>query len=165
MSIRNLRIGLRAGLSFAVLAGLLVIVGLFGLGQMKTLRESAAVIEESWMPSIESIHDAAANIASIRLESLRLITSTQPAVRERSKGLIQVQREELLKRLKSHEALLASDQERVMLDGLNADITRYLSILDQIISQIDAGQNEQAYNRLNNDLARRAKCSTRLWSR
>ncbi|MEN5314666.1 methyl-accepting chemotaxis protein [Pseudomonas koreensis] len=153
MSIRNLRIGLRAGLSFAVLASLLVIVGLFGLGQMKTLRESAAVIEQSWMPSIESVHDAAANIASIRLESLRLITSTQPAVRERSKGLIKAQREELLKRLKDHEALLTSDQERAMLAGLNADTGKYMGILDQIISQIDAGQSEQAYTRLNNELA------------
>ena len=153
MSIRNLRIGLRAGLSFAVLASLLVIVGLFGLGQMKTLRESAAVIEQSWMPSIESVHDAAANIASIRLESLRLITSTQPAVRERSKGLIKAQREELQKRLKDHEALLSSDEERAMLAGLNADTGKYMGILDQIISQIDAGQSEQAYTRLNNELA------------
>ena len=111
MSIRNLRIGLRASLSFAVLASLLMVVGLFGLGQMKALRERAAVIEESWMPSIESIHDAAANIASIRLESLRLITSTQAAVRERSKGILTAQRQELLKRLDDHKALIANDQE------------------------------------------------------
>ena len=148
MSIRNLRIGLRASLSFAVLAALLVVVGLFGLGQMKNLRESATVIEESWMPSIESIHDAAANIANIRLESLRLITSTQPAVRDTSKGIIKVQREELSKRLKDHTALLASDAERAMLDGLNSDVAKYMSILDQIITQIDAGQSEQAYARL-----------------
>ncbi|PNA07261.1 MULTISPECIES: methyl-accepting chemotaxis protein [unclassified Pseudomonas] len=153
MTIRNLRIGLRASLCFAVLASLLVVVGLFGLGQMKTLRESAAVIEESWMPSIESIHDAAANIASIRLESLRLITSTQAAVRERSKGLLTAQRQELLKRLDDHKALIANDQERAMLDSLSADTAKYLSILDQIIKQLDAGQNEQAYTRLNNELA------------
>ncbi|WP_438300982.1 methyl-accepting chemotaxis protein [Pseudomonas sp. NMS19W] len=153
MSIRNLRIGLRASLSFAVLASLLMVVGLFGLGQMKALRESAAVIEESWMPSIESIHDAAANIASIRLESLRLITSTQAAVRERSKGILTAQRQELLKRLDDHKALLANDQERAMLEGLGADTAKYLSILDQIIKQIDAGQNEQAYTRLTTELA------------
>jgi len=153
MSIRNLRIGLRASLCFAVLASLLVVVGLFGLGQMKTLRESAAVIEESWMPSIESIHDAAANIASIRLESLRLITSTQAAVRERSKGLLTAQRQELLKRLDDHKGLIASDQERAMLEGLSADTAKYLSILDQIIKQLDAGQNDQAYARLTNELA------------
>ena len=153
MSIRNLRIGLRASLSFAVLASLLVVVGLFGLGQMKALRESAAVIEESWMPSIESIHDAAANIASIRLESLRLITSTQAAVRERSKGILTTQRQELLKRLDDHKALIANDQERVMLEGLGADTAKYLNILDQIIKQIDAGQNDQAYTRLTTELA------------
>ncbi|WP_248742863.1 MULTISPECIES: methyl-accepting chemotaxis protein [unclassified Pseudomonas] len=153
MSIRNLRIGLRASLSFAVLAGLLMVVGLFGLGQMKALRESAAVIEESWMPSIESIHDAAANIASIRLESLRLITSTQAAVRERSKGILTAQRQELLKRLDDHKALLANDLERAMLEGLGADTAKYLSILDQIIKQIDAGQNDQAYTRLTTELA------------
>ncbi|AXI60381.1 methyl-accepting chemotaxis protein [Pseudomonas kribbensis] len=153
MSIRNLRIGLRASLSFAVLAGLLMVVGLFGLGQMKALRESAAVIEESWMPSIESIHDAAANIASIRLESLRLITSTQAAVRERSKGILTAQRQELLKRLDDHKVLLANDQERAMLEGLGADTAKYLSILDQIIKQIDAGQNDQAYTRLTTELA------------
>jgi len=153
MSIRNLRIGLRASLSFAVLASLLMVVGLFGLGQMKALRESAAVIEESWMPSIESIHDAAANIASIRLESLRLITSTQAAVRERSKGILTAQRQELLKRLDDHKTLIANDQERAMLEGLGADTAKYLSILDQIIKQIDAGQNDQAYTRLTTELA------------
>jgi len=153
MSIRNLRTGLRASLSFAVLAGLLMVVGLFGLGQMKALRESAAVIEESWMPSIESIHDAAANIASIRLEALRLITSTQAAVRERSKGLLSAQRQELLKRLDDHKTLIANDQERTMLETLGTDTARYLSILDQIIKQIDAGQSDQAYARLTTELA------------
>ncbi|WP_412546957.1 methyl-accepting chemotaxis protein [Pseudomonas sp. MWU12-2029] len=130
-----------------------MVVGLFGLGQMKALRESAAVIEESWMPSIESIHDAAANIASIRLESLRLITSTQAAVRERSKGILTAQRQELLKRLDDHKTLIANDQERAMLEGLGADTAKYLSILDQIIKQIDAGQNDQAYTRLTTELA------------
>ena len=52
MPLRNLRIGLRASLSFAVLASLLVLVGLFGLGQMATLRESARIIEESWLSLI-----------------------------------------------------------------------------------------------------------------
>jgi len=45
MSIRNLRIGLRASLSFAVLAGLLMVVGLFGLGQMKALLETLVQLD------------------------------------------------------------------------------------------------------------------------
>ncbi|MEB0047980.1 MULTISPECIES: methyl-accepting chemotaxis protein [unclassified Pseudomonas] len=153
MSIRNLRIGLRASLSFAVLASLLVIVGLFGLGQMATLRESARVIEESWMPSIENIHDCAANIATLRLESLRLIAVNQASSREKSTGIIGAQRQELLKRLDDHKALLANDQERMMLDTLNAAVGKYLMILDQVMAQINAGQGDQAYARLTTELA------------
>ena len=96
MPLRNLRIGLRASLSFAVLASLLVLVGLFGVGQMATLRESTRVLEEVWMPSSESIHDSAANIATIRLESLRMRTSSRREVQETSKGIISAQRQELL---------------------------------------------------------------------
>ncbi|MGF0239243.1 methyl-accepting chemotaxis protein [Rhodococcus sp. IEGM1300] len=153
MSVRNMRIGLRASLSFAILAGLLVVVGLFGLGQMATLRESATVIEEAWMPSIESIHDSAANIAAIRLESLRLFTTSQTAGRDKSKGIISAQKQELLERLQNHKALLSSDQERTQLDSLNAAAAKYMAILEQIITQIDAGQNEQAAQRLSNELA------------
>ncbi|MGE8067220.1 methyl-accepting chemotaxis protein [Pseudomonas sp. NPDC089569] len=153
MSIRNMRIGLRASLSFAVLAGLLVVVGFFGLGQMATLRESARVIEEFWMPNIESIHDAAANIATIRLEGLRLVANSQAASREKSKGIITAQRQELLKRLDDQKTRTSGDRQQAMLASLNATVIKYLALVDQIIAQIDSGQTEQAYARLNNELA------------
>ena len=44
------------------------------------LRESALVIEQSWMPSIETIHDSAAYVASIRLEALRLATTDESRI-------------------------------------------------------------------------------------
>ena len=149
MPLRNLRIGLRASLSFAVLASLLVLVGLFGIGQMATLRESARVLEEVWMPSSESIHDSAANIATIRLESLRMRTSNLSQVKETSRGIISDQRQELLQRLNDYAALLSSDQERSMLDSLKTTVAKYLSLVDQIIVHIDAGHDSQAYDHLN----------------
>jgi methyl-accepting chemotaxis protein len=148
MPLRNLRIGLRASLSFAVLASLLVLVGLFGIGQMATLRESTRVLEV-WMPSSESIHDSAANIATIRLESLRMRTSNLSQVKETSRGIISAQRQELLQRLNDYAALLSSDQERSMLDSLKTTVAKYLSLVDQIIVHIDAGHDSQAYDHLN----------------
>ncbi len=153
MSIRNIRIGLRASLSFGVLASLLIVVGMFCLGQMAALRESAKVIEESWMPSIENIHDSAANIAAIRLEAVRLIANDQAASHDKSKGIIASERQELQKRLVDHQALLSNDQEQAKLNALKILVGRYLQILDQIIAEIDAGQSEQAYKRLNSELA------------
>ncbi len=152
MSLRNMGIGLRASLSFAVLAGLLVLVGLFGLGQMAKLRESAAIIETAWMPSIENIHDSAANVAAIRLEALRLLTTDESAVRERSKGLIAKERAQLQERLDNHQALLSNDQERQLLDQLKTAAAGYMTIVDQLIQRVDQDEQMQALTLLTDKL-------------
>lgn len=152
MSLRNIGIGLRASLSFAVLASLLVLVGLFGLGQMAKLRESAAIIETAWMPSIENIHDSAANVAVIRLEALRLLTTDESAVRERSKGLIGKERGQLQERLDKHLALLSNDQERQLLDQLKATVSGYMTIVDQLIQLVDQDHQMQALTLLTDKL-------------
>ncbi|MGA9704086.1 methyl-accepting chemotaxis protein [Pseudomonas sp.] len=153
MSLRNMRIGLRASLSFGVLASLLVIVGLFGLGQMAKLRESALVIEESWMPSIENVHDSAAFVASIRLEALRLATTDESRVRDNSKALLSRQRGELQSLLDRHQSLLKSDDERALLDKVKGNITTYLAIVTQMVALVDKDQQQDAIDLLNNRLA------------
>ncbi|NMZ13586.1 methyl-accepting chemotaxis protein [Pseudomonas proteolytica] len=152
MSLRNMGIGLRASLSFAVLAGLLVLVGVFGLGQMAKLRESAAIIETAWMPSIENIHDSAANVAAIRLEALRLLTTDESAVRERSNGLIGKERAQLQERLDNHQALLSNDQERQLLDQLKTAAAGYMTIVDQLIQRVDQDEQMQALTLLTDKL-------------
>ncbi|VVN63617.1 hypothetical protein PS687_04827 [Pseudomonas fluorescens] len=153
MSLRNMRIGLRASLSFGVLASLLVIVGLFGLGQMAKLRESALVIEQSWMPSIENIHDSAALAASIRLEALRLVTTDESRVRENSRNLITRQRSDLQTLLDHHETLLTNNEEREMLKQVKTDVAGYLAIVSQMVDLIDKDQQQDAIDLLNNRLA------------
>ena len=153
MSLRNMRIGLRASLSFAVLASLLVIVGMFGLGQMAKLRQSALVIEESWMPSIENIHDIAAYVASIRLEALRLATTDESRVRDTSKALLTRQRTELQGLLERHETLLSGEAERDLLNTLKANVTTYLAIVNQMIALVDKDQQQDAIDLLTSRLA------------
>ncbi|WLH77946.1 methyl-accepting chemotaxis protein [Pseudomonas sp. FP2335] len=153
MSLRNMRIGVRASLSFGVLASLLVIVGLFGLGQMAKLRESALIIEQSWMPSIENIHDSAAYVASIRLETLRLATTDESRIRDNSKSLITRQRSELQTLLEHHETLLSNDQERELLKQLKVNVNSYLNLVGQIITLVDGDQQQDAIDLLNTRLA------------
>ncbi|NWB06727.1 methyl-accepting chemotaxis protein [Pseudomonas sp. D5002] len=153
MSLRNMGIGLRASLSFGVLASLLIVVGLFGLGQMAKLRESALIIEESWMPSIENIHDSAACVASIRLEALRLLTTDESRVRDNSKNLITRQRGDLEELLNRHETLLSNEQERDLLKQLKANVASYMTIVGQMIQLVDQDQQQNAMDLLNSRLA------------
>ncbi|WP_339467979.1 methyl-accepting chemotaxis protein [Pseudomonas sp. EL_65y_Pfl1_R83] len=153
MSLRNIKIGLRASLSFAVLASLLVIVGMFGLGQMAKLRQSALIIEESWMPSIENIHDSAAIVASIRLEALRLATTDESRIRDNSKVLITRQRVELQTLLDHHKTLLSDDEERELLKQLEVNVHAYLSLVGQIVALVDKDLQQEAFDLLNSRLA------------
>ncbi|WP_372241320.1 methyl-accepting chemotaxis protein [Pseudomonas sp. BCA17] len=148
-----MRIGLRASLSFGVLAGLLVIVGMFALGQMATLRQNAQVIEASWMPSIENIHDSASLIASIRLEALRLATTDESRIRDNSKALITRQRSELQTLLDHHKSLLSGDEERDMLKRLEDNVNAYLALVGQIVALVDKDQQQDAIDLLNSRLA------------
>ncbi|MCD7040627.1 methyl-accepting chemotaxis protein [Pseudomonas sp. MAFF 311095] len=153
MSLRNMKIGLRASLSFAVLASLLVIVGMFGLGQMAKLRQSALVIEQSWMPSIENIHDSAAYVASIRLEALRLATTDESRVRDTSKALLTRHRGELQGLLDRQETMLSSDGERELLNKLKANVATYLSIVTQMVALVNKDQQQEAIDLLTSRLA------------
>jgi methyl-accepting chemotaxis protein len=153
MSLRNMGIGLRASLSFGVLAGLLVLVGLFGLGQMAKLRESSTIIENSWMPSIENIHDSSAYIASIRLEALRLLTTDESMVRDKSKSLITHEQAQLQESLSQYEGLLSGEQDNELLKQLKANVSIYMTITAQMIQLVDQDLQQQAMDLLNRRLA------------
>lgn len=153
MFIRNMRIGIRAGLGFGLIGVLLALVGVFSLGKMASLRSSAVVIEERWMPKIESVHDAADNVMTIRIEALRLIANSDPASHRKSQGVIAEERASWGKHLGEYKGLTDSPQELAMLAEIQRVFDDYQRVLDQVIADIDAGRTEQAYSTLNSQLA------------
>ncbi|MFJ4145184.1 methyl-accepting chemotaxis protein [Pseudomonas sp. NPDC089734] len=144
MFIRNMRIGIRACLGFGLVAALLAFVGVFCLGKMSVLRSSAEVIEQSWMPNIENMHDVGANIDSVRMEALRLIAIPEASSQSRSKKVIAEARTELFKRLQDQKAKTTDAREAKLLNDLEQSATRYLTLLDKIIVLIDSQHFDDA---------------------
>jgi len=153
MFIRNMRIGVRAGLGFGLIGLLLAMVGIFSLGKMASLRWSAEVIEESWMPKIESMHDAADNVMTIRIEALRLIANNDPASHRKSQSVIAAERASWSKHLSEYKSLSDAAPELAMLADVQRVFDDYQRVLDQVIAFIDSGQPQQAYTLLNTQLA------------
>nr|WP_296254156.1 MULTISPECIES: methyl-accepting chemotaxis protein [unclassified Pseudomonas] len=153
MFIRKMRIGIRAGLSFAVIGLLLASVGVFSLGKMAALRTSAEVIEESWMPKIEAVHDAADNVMTIRIEALRLIANNDPASHRKSQAVIAEERADWSKQFGEYKRLGNSAEELAILTGVQRVFDDYQRVLDQVIAHVDAGQADQANTLLNTQLA------------
>ncbi|WP_409522010.1 MULTISPECIES: methyl-accepting chemotaxis protein [unclassified Pseudomonas] len=148
-----MRIGIRAGLSFAVIGLLLASVGVFSLGKMAALRTSAEVIEESWMPKIEAVHDAADNVMTIRIEALRLIANNDPASHRKSQAVIAEERADWSKQFGEYKRLGNSAEELAILTGVQRVFDDYQRVLDQVIAHVDAGQADQANTLLNTQLA------------
>ncbi|WP_122314650.1 methyl-accepting chemotaxis protein [Pseudomonas cichorii] len=144
MFIRNMRIGIRACLGFGLVAALLAVVGIFCLGKMAVLRSSAEVIEHSWMPDIENMHDTGAAIASIRMEGLRLIAMPEPASQALSKKVINDARTELFTRLQKQKAKSSDSQQLKLLGDLESNATRYLALVDNIVAQIESQHFDDA---------------------
>ncbi|MFJ3524752.1 methyl-accepting chemotaxis protein [Pseudomonas sp. NPDC090203] len=153
MFIRNMRIGIRAGLGFGVVGLLLAVVGVFCLAKMSWLRASAEVLEQNWMPKIEAIHDAADNVMTIRMEALRLIANNDPGSHRKSQGVIAEERSAWNGHLSAYKALTNEPQDLAQLSEVQNLFTDYQRVLDAVIVSIDAGQVEQAAARINSELA------------
>jgi methyl-accepting chemotaxis protein len=152
MFIRNMRIGIRAGLGFGLVGLLLAMVGVFCLIKMAWLRSSAEVLEQSWMPRIEAMHDAAENVMTIRMEALRLIANADPASHRKSQSVVNEERSAWQQHLTEYKAHTDSPQELAQLAQVQDLFTDYQRVLDQAFASVDAGQVEQAVTQITGEL-------------
>ncbi|MDP1159330.1 MCP four helix bundle domain-containing protein, partial [Klebsiella variicola] len=99
------------------------------------------------------IHDSAAYVASIRLETLRLATTDESRIRDNSKNLLTRHLSELKALLEHHETLLSDDAEGQLLKQLKVDVDGYLTLVEQIVALVDKDQQQDAIDLLNTRLA------------
>jgi methyl-accepting chemotaxis protein len=139
-----MKIGVRAGAGFGLLAVLIAVVGVFGLGQMKALRGSSEIIESVWMPRVEAVHDSAANIAAIRLEGMRLVSNKDAAIQKHSIEIISNEHADLVGQLASYRASAPSVEDIASLEKIEKLTSEYMALLGQVERRVQNGQIEQA---------------------
>ncbi|NWD66127.1 methyl-accepting chemotaxis protein [Pseudomonas gingeri] len=145
---RNLKIPVRAALSFAVITLLLVILGLFSLSNMQSIRGLAAQLEEHSMAGV--IAADRLNVAGLKLllESRRLIgqtnSATNSAAHDTTVQNIHTLRTDLLAQLQSYNAYISSDQERQLFQVVSDGMQRLARLSDSCIDLSQKGQYPEA---------------------
>ncbi|WP_373388059.1 methyl-accepting chemotaxis protein [Pseudomonas alcaligenes] len=134
MSLRNMKIATRAGLGFAILALLVVLVGGFSLLQMKRMNGAAAEVKEVWLPSIAALNDMGQNILRIRTATLRLIVIREPAALAQNTALLNQLRSDLGQAQARYEALLSLDEERQLYERYQQKQSAYFSEQEKLMS-------------------------------
>ncbi|KIP90869.1 MULTISPECIES: methyl-accepting chemotaxis protein [Pseudomonas] len=144
MSFRNVKIGLRAGLSFAALAILVVVLGVTTLGQMKRMDSMSDAIESKWFPATLALNELSTATLRVRALTLRLYVLDDEQARRDALAFIDAAKADLERAQTRYAALVDSEAERELYQRLVAIKERYMKHQVEVVDLLRSGQGEQA---------------------
>ncbi|MCJ2373780.1 methyl-accepting chemotaxis protein [Pseudomonas sp. RGM 3321] len=156
MNIRSLNISRRASLFFGVITLLLIGLGGFSYVQIDHLRMAEQNIEENSLPSIQIVDDIQIALLHARLESIRMLASTDPAVHITAEAKAR----EAIEALRSssefyRKNLISGEADRAQFEEANSKMGAYIDGVKQIIA-MDSSDHEKAVSFANSEQVQRA---------
>ncbi len=152
MSLRNMNIAPRAFLSFALIGGLMMVLGVFALNQMSKIRGAAENITNNSVPSIKSLDDFTQLTLRLRVLSYRLLVNREPDVQQKTMELLETRNQQIRTAQATYEKLIASPQERATYDQYVQLLGQYRQIEDRMKTLSRNNQVDELRSLLNTDL-------------
>lgn len=152
MSLRNMNIAPRAFLSFALIGGLMMILGVFALNQMSKIRGAAENITNNSVPSIKSLDEFTQLTLRLRVLSYRLLVNREPDVQQKTMELLELRNQQIRTAQVTYERLIANPQERATYDQYVQLLGQYRQIEDRMKTLSRNNQVDELRNLLNTDL-------------
>ncbi len=152
MSLRNMNIAPRAFLGFALIGGLMLILGVFALNQMSKIRGAAEDITSSSVPSIKSLDEFTQLTLRLRVLSYRLLVNREPDVQQKTMELLETRNQQIRTAQSTYEKLISSPQERAAYDQYVQLLGQYRQIEDRMKSLSRNNQVDELRTLLNTDL-------------
>ena len=152
MSLRNMNIAPRAFLGFALIGGLMLILGVFALNQMSKIRGAAEDITSSSVPSIKSLDEFTQLTLRLRVLSYRLLVNREPDVQQKTMELLETRNQQIRAAQTTYEKLITSPQERSAYDQYVQLLGQYRQIEDRMKILSRNNQVDELRTLLNTDL-------------
>ncbi|WP_338584356.1 methyl-accepting chemotaxis protein [Pseudomonas sp. MAG733B] len=152
MSLRNMNIAPRAFLGFALIGGLMMLLGVFALNQMSKIRDAAENITVSSVPSIKSLDEFTQLTLRLRVLSYRLLVNREPDVQQKTMELLDMRNQQIRAAQTTYEKLISSPQERAAYDQYVQLLAQYRQIEDRMKTLSRNNQVDELRSLLNADL-------------
>ena len=152
MSLRNMNIAPRAFLGFALIGGLMLVLGVFALNQMSKIRGAAEDITLSSVPSIKSLDEFTQLTLRLRVLSYRLLVNREPDVQQKTMDLLETRNQQIRTAQLTYEKLISSPQERAAYDQYVQLLGQYRQIEDRMKTLSRNNQVDELRTLLNTDL-------------
>ncbi|MEO1830479.1 MAG: methyl-accepting chemotaxis protein [Pseudomonas sp.] len=152
MSLRNLTIGLRASLFFALMTLLMVALGGFALLQMQRMHSYSDEVDKNWLPAILASNDIGLATSRVRALTLRLLTQESPADINDTLARMQEGKAALDAADGRYEALISSEQERAAYGQFVAARDRYMAQQEVVTDLVKSGRRQAAEDAVSSKL-------------
>ncbi len=155
----------RAFLSFALIGGLMMILGVFALNQMSKIRGAAEEITLNSVPSIQSLDEFTQLTLRLRVLSYRLLVNREPDVQQKTMELLETRNQQIHAAQATYEKLIASPQERAAYDQYVQLLGQYRQIEARMKTLSRNNQVDELRNLLNTDLLNNSEAVNAVLSR
>ncbi len=156
MNLRSLNIAPRAALCFGLITLLVIALGGFAYVQLGKLRGTQQDIEKNWLASVQTADGIQIALLDARLESIRLLATSNPQERAVAIQHLDDAKRELNERTDFYRKNLISDPEGASkFEAAATLMTRYLEGLQQLVV-LDTTEHEKAVTFANTEQRERA---------
>ncbi|QHF03960.1 HAMP domain-containing protein [Pseudomonas asturiensis] len=154
---RNLKVSMRAALSFMFIALLLVALGGISVRKMGEIRDTAKDLEKNSMASIVIADRINALMLRLRLDNRRLLYQTDPVEIAATIKAINATRDEFKREVQLYAPFVASEKEGLLFKAVSDNGDKMIAVLDQVLVLVNRNALAEAlvYTNTNGPLANR----------
>ncbi|MDD5444895.1 MAG: methyl-accepting chemotaxis protein [Pseudomonas fluorescens] len=134
MSLRNLNIAPRAFLGFAFIALLVVILGVFAVNRMTTIRQASMDMGANQLPSVKYLGNLTENVLRLRILSFRVLINREPAALEEAKTRIGVLMDKVKQAQSAYSVMPAGPEEAALYKTFAATLESYFAAQAEMLS-------------------------------
>ncbi|AKV06291.1 chemotaxis protein [Pseudomonas fluorescens NCIMB 11764] len=152
MSLRNMNIAPRAFLGFALIGGLMLVLGVFALNQMSKIRGAGEDIASMSVPSIKSLDEFTQLTLRLRVLSYRLLVNREPDVQQKTMELFDLRNQQIRDAQKVYEQLIEGPEERAAYDKYVQLLAQYRQLEERMKTFSRNNQVDDLRKLLNTEL-------------
>ncbi|WP_421556504.1 methyl-accepting chemotaxis protein [Pseudomonas kitaguniensis] len=149
MSLRNLNIAPRAFLGFALVALLVVILGVFAVNRMTQIRQASLDMGTNQLPSVKFLGNMTENVLRLRILSFRILTNREPAALEEAKTRVAVLVDNVKQAQSAYAVMPAGAEEAALYKTFVATLDSYLAAQAEMMSLSQQNKVEEMRTLIN----------------
>ncbi len=141
---KNMKVGVKLGLGFAIVLVLLLIVAVVGITRLTEIDEkNDDIVKDKW-PKVQILEDGYNHVGAIGFATRDMVLANDRDYAQKAKERITTSREVIGKDWDKLKPLIVNPKAREMFAAIMEQRGRYIEVQEGVIKRVEAGQRDEA---------------------